>query len=88
MPPLLPVALPHSSAIAILGSIPLGYSVTVVAVVSYDIVVRAERRHSADRNGFLSDIEVQEAANLALHVKASACFLESSNQQHLPIELG
>ena len=51
------------------------------------MVVGAQRLTAADGNRFLTDVQVQEAADLALGVQLSGFFLESPNQHHLVVEI-
>ena len=48
---------------------PLGYGVAVVAVVSDDIIVGAERGYRADGDSLLADVEVQESRESCLACK-------------------
>ena len=53
--------------------------VSVVAVVADDVVVGAQGGYCADGDGFFADVQMQEAADFALHVETSARFLKASN---------
>ena len=56
---------------------------TVLAVRRDDRVLRRKRLHGADGHGFLADVEMQEAANLAGAVQLGALLLEAADAQHL-----
>ena len=56
----------------------------MLAVGAGDVVVGAERREAADRDRFLPDVEVTEAADLAQAVGLTRLLLEPANEQHLP----
>src|SRR6185295_12731979 len=60
--------------------------VPVVAVVRDDVVVVAQQAHGAHPHRLVADVEVQEAADLALDVELGAAFLEAPDEQHLAIE--
>ena len=49
-----------------------------------DIIVLAQGSERTHPHGFLADIEVAEAANLAECVCLGGLLLEAANQQHLP----
>jgi len=59
--------------------------VAVVAVCGDDLIARLERHLHADNNGFLSDVEVAEAADVTHAVELAGLFLEAADQQHLTI---
>ena len=64
----------------------------VIAVGRDDVVVGAQHRDRAGADGFLSDVEVAEAADLAERVRLGAALLEAALQQHraqqLEVQLG
>ncbi len=64
-----PGALPSSSAIACLGVHAPGEGVAVVAVGGDDVVVLAQDADRTDGDGFLSAVEVAEAADLLVLVE-------------------
>jgi hypothetical protein len=59
----------------------------VVAVGLEDVVLWAEGGGSAHGDGLLADVEVQEAADLALRIGACRFFLEAADQHHRPVLL-
>jgi hypothetical protein len=63
-----------------------GERVAVVAVGGDDVVVLAHDGHAADGDGFLPDVEVEEAADLALLVAAQAALLEAADAHHVAVE--
>ena len=65
MPLQYPVALPSSSAMGAPDVATLGYGMAVRAVVAGDVVVVAQRGARADRHGFLSNVAVGHAHQLA-----------------------
>jgi len=64
-----------------------GQHVAVVAVRRDDRVLGPGRRHHADDNGLLANIEVAETADQAHSVQLPRLFLEAADQQHLSIEV-
>ena len=78
-----PRALPNISAMTALALHAARERVTVLAIGRDDGVVRAERRHHADGDRLLADVEVQEAADLARAVELGALLLEAADAQHL-----
>ena len=60
-----------------------GQGVAVVAVGGDEVVVGPQQAHGADAHRFLADVEVQEAADLALDVELGAALLEAADEQHL-----
>ena len=60
----------------------------MVAVGGDHVVVGLERRAGADRDGLLADVEVEEAADLALRVGARALFFEAADEEHLAVKAG
>ena len=59
----------------------------VFAVGRDDRIVGVQRVDDAGRDGFLADIEVQEAADLLQPVELRAGLLETADAQHLAHEL-
>jgi len=57
----------------------------VVAIGGDDGIAGLADRLQADNHGFLADIEVAEAADLAHAVKLAGLFLEPPDQQHVAI---
>jgi hypothetical protein len=55
----------------------------VVAVGRDDVVVRAQLRDGPGAAGFLPDVEVAEAADLALAIKLGGFLLDAADQQHV-----
>ena len=55
----------------------------VVAVGRDHVVVGLERGERADGDRLLPDVEVQEAADLALGVAARALLLDAADEEHL-----
>ena len=64
-----------------------GDGVAVVAVGGDDVVVLAHERAGADGDGFLADVEVEEAADLALVIDGQAALFEAADAHHLAVEL-
>src|SRR3990172_5421747 len=60
---------------------------TVLAVGGDNGVVRLQGLEDADRHRLFTDVQMQEAADLALAVELRAPLLKSANAQHLPYEL-
>ena len=60
--------------------------VSVVAVSGDGVVVRSHEREGADGDGFLADIQMQEAAHFALLVKFQRRLLEAADAQHVTQE--
>ena len=54
----------------------------VVAVGSDDVVVWPGGSHGSNDNGFLSDIEMAESANLLLLVGLRRSLFKTANQEH------
>jgi hypothetical protein len=63
-----------------------GERVAVVAVGGDDVIVLAHDGHAANGDGFLADIEVEEAADLALLVASEAALLEAADAHHVAVE--
>ena len=62
--------------------------VAVVAIAGDDAVLaRRQRRLQPDRDRFLADVEMAEAADQAEPVKLAGALLEAADEQHLPVEL-
>ena len=59
--------------------------VAVVAVVRDDVVVGAQRRIAPTADRLLADVEVQEAADLALARTSRATLLEAPDEEHLTV---
>src|SRR5512142_381179 len=57
--------------------------VPMLAVCRDDCVVRPECLHHADRHGLLTDVQVEEAADLLLFIEIGAALLEAANAKHL-----
>src|SRR3546814_6522574 len=65
----------------------IGEHVAMVAIAGDDaVLVAVERRLQPDRDGFLSDIEVAEAADQAETIELARLLLETADQQHFAIE--
>ena len=60
--------------------------VAVVAVGGDEVVVGPQQAHGADADRLLADVEVEEAADLALDVELRAALLEAADEQHLPVQ--
>ena len=86
MPLLEPVALPNSSAITTLLSIPLTRGVAMVPIVGDDVVLWPQGRNGTNRDGLFTDVEVKKAQDVALHVLTGALLLEQPHQHHLTVE--
>ena len=70
-----------------LGIDAVGEHVAMVAIAGDDAVLAAvERRLQPDRDRFLADVEVAEAADQAEAVELAGLLLEAADQQHLPVE--
>jgi hypothetical protein len=63
-----------------------GQHVAVVTVAGDDLVAPLRDRLHADRDGFLTDVQVAEAADQAHAVKLARALLEAADQQHVLIE--
>ena len=74
--------LPNSSAMHSFMLMPTARRVAVVAVGGDDVVVLAAQADGADGDGFLADVEVQEAAHLAALVLAATPFLFETADAH------
>ena len=59
----------------------------MLAVGADDVVIVLQRGERAHRHGFLSDVQMAEAADLAEGVRLGGFFLEAPNEQHLPQHL-
>ena len=59
----------------------------VIAIVRHDVILRAQRVHRAHGDGFLADVQMQEAADLALLIGRARFFFKAPDQHHLPIPL-
>ena len=59
----------------------------VVAIGGDDAVTLFHRRHDADDDRFLADVEVAEAADQPHAVHLARLLLEAADQQHVAIEL-
>ncbi len=64
-----------------------GDGMAVVAVGGDDVIVLAHERAGADGDGFLADVEVEEAADLAGIIDREAALLEAADAHHLAVEL-
>src|SRR5580704_18037662 len=62
---------------------PLGQAVAVLAIGRNRVVVGPQGRGRADRHRLLSDVEVEEAADLAEGVHLGRLLLEAPDQRHL-----
>ena len=62
-----------------------GERVAVVAVGGDEVVVGAQEAHRPDPHRFLSDVEVEEAADLPLDVELGAALLEAADEEHGPV---
>ena len=65
---------------------PAGERVAVVAVGAEEVVVGPQQAHGPDRDGLLADVEMEEAADLALHVDLRAALLETPDEEHAPVQ--
>ena len=63
-----------------------GEGVAVVAVGGDDVVVVAHERAGADGDGFLADVEVEEAAHFAAVVLLERLLLEAAHAEHFAQE--
>ena len=61
-------------------------AVAVVAVASDDMVMFTQKGDRAGGDGFLADIEVEEAANLALLVDSDAALFEMADSGHFGVK--
>jgi hypothetical protein len=80
-----PPARPVSSAMTS-GIHAGGQHVAVVTVAGDDLVALDLDRLHADRDGFLTDVEVAEAADQAHAVQLAGALLEAADQQHVLVE--
>ena len=62
-----------------------GEHMAVIAIRGNHRVVAAGRRHHADDDRFLADIQVAEAADQAHAIELPRLFLETADQQHLAV---
>src|SRR2546425_8266006 len=62
----------------------LDQRLTMLAVGADDVVVVPQRPECADTHGFLTDVQMAEAADLGQRVRLGRLFLEVTNEQHLP----
>ena len=60
--------------------------VAVIAIVSDEVILLLHGLDETNRDRFLSDVEVQKAADLAVGVLLSSALLKPANQYHLPVE--
>jgi hypothetical protein len=58
----------------------------VVPVGAEEVVVGPQQAHRADGDRLLADVEVEEAADLALHVDLRAALLEAPDEEHVPVQ--
>ena len=71
-----------------LGIDPVGEHVAVVAIAGDDAVLAdRHRRLQPDRDRFLADVEVAEAADQPETVELPRPLLEAADEQHLAVEL-
>jgi 2-methylisocitrate lyase-like PEP mutase family enzyme len=87
-PPLpldIPVALPNSSAITVIGAHADIQRQAVVAVGRDHAILRLARCHQAGADGFLADIQMQETADLTLLVKFRRALFYPADQDHLVV---
>jgi hypothetical protein len=62
-----------------------GQHVAVVAIAGDNAVVRADGVLHADDHRLLADIEMAESADQAHAIHLAGLFLETADQQHLPV---
>ena len=62
-----------------------GERVAVVAVGGDEVVVGPKEAHRRHRHRLLADVQVEEAADLALHVDLGAALLEPPDEEHGPV---
>lgn len=55
----------------------------MIAVGGDDVVVLAHQRDGADRDGFLSDVKMEEAAHFSLLVELEGGLLETADAEHV-----
>jgi hypothetical protein len=60
--------------------------VPVVAIVGDHVVVLAHQADGADADRFLSDVQVEETADLSFDIELGAAFFEPADEQHLAIK--
>ena len=60
----------------------------MIAVGADHVVVLVQRSDRADADGLLADVEMEEAADLPLRVRARGLFFEAPDDEHLAIEVG
>src|SRR5262249_55204349 len=58
----------------------------VVPVAANHIIIRSKCSKGANRNGFFSDIEMQESGNLRESIHFRRFFFEPADQEHVPIQ--
>jgi hypothetical protein len=62
-----------------------GQHVAVVAIAGDDAITRLQRHLHADHNGLLADVKMAEASDQAHAVHLAGLFLETADQQHVPV---
>ena len=71
-----------------LGVDAVGEHVAVIAIAGDDAVLAdGHRRLQPDRDRFLADVEMAEAADQAEAVELPRALLEAADEQHLAVEL-
>src|SRR3954449_7734294 len=66
-----------------LGIHSAGQHVSVVAVSSYDLIALFQGHLHANDDGFLTDIEMAEAADRSHAIELAGFFLETPDQEHV-----
>ena len=59
----------------------------VIAIMRHDVILRAQRMNCAHGDGFLADVEMQEAADFALLIRSARLFFKAPDQRHFVIPL-
>ncbi len=80
------MALPSSSAITLRAGQAARDGDAVVAVGRDHPILRLARRQQPGADGFLADVQVQEAADLALLVQLGRPLLDAADQYHLVVQ--
>ena len=80
-----PLRRPVSSAMTLLGVHADGERVAVITIGGDHLVAGLERHLHADDDGFLADVEMAEAADVAHAVQLSGLFLEAADEQHFAV---
>ena len=70
-----------------LGSHALGDRMRMLAITGEHVIVLADGRDRANGHGFLTNVEMAEAANLTGAIRFRGFFFEATDQKHLVIDV-